>query len=128
MLKYVYDEAGSFEKERNDCTVRTLALTTNISYSKAYMMLNQAGRKNNRGFVIEKLLKNSCSYFGHSFFKLKFRKPITIRKFIQKYPKGVYYAKIRGHVFTIKNGVIYDMIEPRPGQRIIKAWKVEPLK
>jgi hypothetical protein len=91
-------------------------------------MLSQAGRKHNKGFRIDNFLKSSSFYFRHSFFKLKFRKPITIRKFLQKYPSGIFYAKIRGHVFAIKDGTIYDMIEPRPGQRIIKAWRVEPIK
>lgn len=126
-MKYIYDEAGSFEQERNDCTVRALALSTNTPYRMAYMMLCQAGRKRNRGFRIDKFLKNSSFYFGHSFFKLKFRKPITIRKFVEKYPKGIFYAKIRGHVFTIKDGTIFDMLEPKPGQRIVKAWRVEPV-
>lgn len=124
MIKYQEDKGGSPPNENNDCTVRALAIATNSSYTKAYMLLCQAGRKHNRGFVIEKLLKKNCSYLGHSFFKLPFRKPITIQKFIKKYPKGVYYTKIRGHVFVIKDGTVYDMVEPRPMQRVTDAWEV----
>jgi hypothetical protein len=123
-IKYKESKAGSPPEEKNDCTVRALAIATNSTYTKAYMLLCQAGRKHNKGFYIERLLKKHCSYLGHSFFKLPFRKPITVSKFIQKYPKGTYYVKIRGHVFVIRESVVYDMVEPRPMQRITDAWEV----
>jgi hypothetical protein len=124
MIKYIEENAGSPSNEKNDCTVRALAIATGVPYIKAYMLLSSAGRKHNRGFVIEKFLKKHCSYLGHCFHKLPFRKPITIQKFIQKYPKGIFYIKIRGHVFVIKDSTIYDMIEPRPMQRVTAAWEV----
>ena len=124
MIKYQEDSGGSPPEEKNDCTVRALAIATNTSYMKAYMILCNAGRKHNRGFVIEKFLKKSCSYLGHCFRKLPFRKAITVNKFVQKYPVGVYYVKISGHVFVIKDGTVHDMVEPRPMQRIKKAWLV----
>ena len=123
-IKYQEEKAGSPPEEKNDCTVRALAIATNSTYTKAYMILCNAGRKHNKGFYIEKLLKKNCSYLGHCFFKLPFRKPITVQKFIQKHPKGVYYVKIRGHVFVIKDSTVYDMVEPRPLQRITDAWEV----
>lgn len=123
-IKYHENNGGSPPGEKNDCTVRALAIATNASYMKAYMILSSAGRKHNKGFIIEKFLKKNCIYLGHCFRKLPFRKPITIRKFVQKYPKGVYYAKIRGHVFVVKDGVVHDMVEPRAMQRITAAWEV----
>jgi len=124
MIRYIEENGGSPPSEKNDCTVRALAISTGSTYNKAYMLLCSAGRKRNRGFVIEKFLKKNCSYLGHCFHKLPFRKPITIQKFIQKYPKGVFYTKIRGHVFVIKDGAVYDMVEPRPMQRVTAAWEV----
>ena len=123
-IKYQENNAGSPLKEKNDCTVRALAIATNSTYVKAYMVCCQAGRKHNRGFYIEKLLKKQCDHLGHRFFKLPFRKPITVQKFMQKYSEGVYYVKIRGHVFVIKQGIVHDMVEPRPMQRITDAWEV----
>ncbi len=124
MIKYVEESAGSPPNEKNDCTVRALAIATGSTYNKAYMLLCNAGRKHNKGFVIEKFLKKHCSYLGHCFHKLPFRKPITIQKFIQKYPEGIFYIKIRGHVFVIKDGTVYDLVEPRPMQRVTAAWQV----
>lgn len=123
-VKYQENNGGSPPEEKNDCTVRALAIATSASYTKAYMLLCSAGRKHNRGFVIEKFLKKNCSYLGHCFHKLPFRKPITVRKFILKYPKGTYYVKIRGHVFVVKDGVVHDMVEPRAMQRVTAAWEV----
>lgn len=127
MIKYVYNDAGSPNNERNDCTVRTLAITTKAPYLRAFAILCNAGRKRNRGFHIQKYFKTNKRVLNHFFKKLSFRNPITINKFVQRYPSGTYYALIRGHVFAIIDGTVYDIITPKPGQRIKMAWRVEQI-
>jgi hypothetical protein len=124
MIKFEYNNAKSPSQEKNDCTVRALAIATNSSYHKCYDLLWRAGRKPNKGFHIKRFLKKSCSYMGHSFLKLNFRKPITLRKFIMKYSSGIYYVRIRAHVFVVKDGIVLDMFEQSPYCRITDAWKV----
>ena len=127
MINYVFMDADSPSYERNDCTVRTLAITTKTPYLRAFAILSNAGRKRNRGFYIQKFLKTNKRVCGHFFKKLSFRNPITVNKFVQRYPTGTYYVLIRGHVFAIMNGTVYDTIEPKPGQRIKMAWRVEQI-
>jgi len=127
MINYVFNDAGSPSYERNDCTVRTLAITTKTPYLRAFAILSNAGRKRNRGFHIQKFLKTNKRVCNHFFRKLSFRNPITVNKFVKRYPKGTYYVLIRGHVFAIIDGTVYDVIQPKPGQRIKVAWRVESI-
>lgn len=127
MIDFKYCTGNSPSDEKNDCTVRALKIATGCKYYDAYKLLANAGRKPNRGFFVERLLKTNSFYFGCAFTKLKFRKPITLVRFVKKYDKGIFYVRKRGHVFVVKDGVAIDMMEPRPYSRIIMAWKVEPL-
>jgi hypothetical protein len=127
VINFKYDKGNSPSEERNDCTVRALKIATGCKYYDAYRFLYNAGRKPNKGFYIEKVLKKSCFYFGCQFTKLSFRKPITLSKFIKNYDKGVFYLRKRGHVFVVKDGIVHDDIKPRPYSMILMAWKVEPL-
>lgn len=125
MIEYFKDCAGSPENERNDCTVRALAIATNCPYHDCYMLLANFGRKPNKGTNIRKFFKNNRSVFGHAFNKLKFRKPITLNKFVKKYPIGTYYVRISRHVFVVKDGVAIDMERPKTYCRITDAWEVK---
>ena len=127
MIDFKYDKGNSPADERNDCTVRALKIATGCKYYDAYRFLSNAGRKSNRGFYIENVLKTSSFYFGCQFTKLKFRKPITLRKFITNNSKGTFYVRKRGHVFVVKDGVVYDEVKPGQYSMVLMAWKVEPL-
>jgi hypothetical protein len=124
MVNYIIEKGGSPDKERNDCTVRALAIATETSYAKAYMKLAAAGRRRNCGFHIDKILKTKSIHFNCSFKKLPFRKPITLQKFIQKYPEGIFYVQKYGHVFVIRDGAVLDTYRPSAYVRITKAWRV----
>ena len=128
MVKYKADSAGSPDDERNDCTVRALAISTGTPYMKAYMILCNAGRKRNRGFYIENFFKKNKCCLGHCFTKLPFRKSITLRRFIKTYPTGTFYVRKRGHVFVVKDGVVHDLFKPGDYTKIIMAWEVKNLK
>lgn len=124
MINYIIEDAGSPSSERNDCTVRALAIATETSYNKAYMKLAAAGRKRNKGFHVCDILKSNSVHFDHTFKKLRFRKGITLRKFLKNYPKGIYYVQKRGHVFVIRDGAVLDTFKPGAYTIIIKAWEV----
>jgi hypothetical protein len=124
MIEYFKDCGGSPEHERNDCTVRALAISTNRPYSEAYSILQSFGRKPNKGTNIRKFFKNNRIVLGFWFKKLKFRKQITLNKFIKKYPVGTYYVRISRHVFVIKDSITIDMVKPKTYCRITDAWEV----
>ena len=124
MIEYFKDCGGSPEYERNDCTVRALAIATLVPYWKCYQVLAEFGRKPNRGTNIRKFFKNNKMVLGYWFKKLSFRKQITLNKFVKKYPEGTYYVRISRHVFVVKDGVAIDMVRPKTYCRITDAWEV----
>lgn len=127
MIEHHYSTAGSPTNEQNDCTVRSLTISTGKPYQECYRYLFNCGRKPNKGFVTERMFKKKTNYIlGSKFEKLPFRKKITLNKFLQKHPEGTYYVKKRGHVFVIKDSVVIDMLKPQRFCRIIKAWEVTP--
>lgn len=127
MIEYFKCDGGSPPEERNDCTVRALAISTDQPYYECYMLLAKFGRRPNKGINIKKFFKNNKCILGYNFKKLSFRKPITLNKFVQKYPIGTYYVRIRGHVFVVKDGVAIDMFKPKTYCRITDAWEVVSL-
>ena len=127
MIEYFKDCGGSPEHERNDCTVRALAISTGEPYEKCYRILESFGRRPNKGTNIRKFFKNNKMVFDYVFEKLRFRKQITLNKFIKKYSLGTYYVRITKHVFVVKDGVAIDMTKPRPYCRITDAWEVTSL-
>jgi len=128
MIEFYKNSGGSPDEERNDCTVRALAISTDMPYHKCYMVLANFGRKPNRGTNIRKFFKNNRTVFHCSFTKLKFRKAITLNKFIKKYPEGTFYVRKSKHVFVVKDGVAIDMSKPKTYCRITDAWEVKPLE
>jgi len=127
MIEYFKDCAGSPEEERNDCTVRALAISTGMPYYDCYMYLASFGRKPNKGTNIRKFFKNNKMVFNFVFTKLKFRKSITLNKFVKKYPEGTFYVRKSRHVFVVKDGVAIDMSKPSTYCRITDAWEVTSL-
>jgi hypothetical protein len=124
MIEYFKDGGGSPDYERNDCTVRALAIATLVPYWKCYQVLAEFGRKPNKGTNIRKFFKNNKMVLGYWFKKLKFRKQITLNKFVKKYPEGTFYVRISRHVFVVKDGVAIDMVRPKTYCRITDAWEV----
>lgn len=124
MIEYFKDCGGSPDSERNDCTVRALAISTEKPYWEAYTVLQNFGRKPNKGTNIRKFFKNNKIVLGFWFKKLKFRKQITLNKFVKKYPVGTYYVRISRHVFVVKDGISIDMVKPKTYCRITDAWEV----
>lgn len=125
MINFEFRSANSPSFEKADCTVRALAISTDSPYYDAYKILSQAGRKSNQGFYIEKFFKKCNFALGHRFTKLRFKKSITLQKFIKLFPKGIFYIRKRGHVFVIKDGTVFDTRKPGPYTKVLMAWCVE---
>ena len=53
-------------------------------------------------------------------------KPIMLRKFIRKYPTGLYIMGTHNHLFVVDNGRVVDPGWGKPGlsRMIREAWKV----
>ncbi len=110
---YFETDAGrhlsSHPKEKDDCTVRTVALAFNWSYDKAHAFLKKCGRKNRRGIVFFDNLPKTIDNKKLKLVNLKkFRNKLNYGNFSKHFPDGIFMVEVDGHVFTVKDGIIYD--------------------
>ena len=125
VVPWTIGQQDILEEEFNDCSVRALANTENISYEKAHLVLARAGRKEktavdfiayaaflvNRGYSVE--------FFGlnagmKKLIKWKFNAEIkeevslsTLLK-TKKYKTGKHIFGTCNHLFAVDSGRIID--------------------
>jgi hypothetical protein len=119
---FKYSDAGKssarYYYDKNDCTVRAYALASRMSYDAAHDRLERAGRKLGKSFP--------C----HRLYTMEFGKPcprpgMTVKTFVQLAAKGRFIILIRGHVFYVEDGVIFDMDPSYNVNRHIRMiWRV----
>ena len=129
--------------ETNDnlnCTVLALKSVTGWKETKCQRILDDGGRERNKGFYIEAYLTKCKGKIEDVKFKLAYRKShwtdkdydcqqklITLKKFADKNPIGVYYVCTKDHALAIINGVIVDNQSGKSagdGRGIKTAYKV----
>lgn len=91
-----------FPDENNDCAVRAYAIAFDIPYYQAHKELADFGRKNGKGIVFHRFLAYKGIYVT--------RHKGTVKRFVEEHSEGVYIAKIRRHVFAVKEGKIFDTV------------------
>ena len=113
------------EEEFNDCSVRALANTENISYEKAHLVLAHAGRKEKtaiefivyaallvrRGYAVE--FFGLPSYMNRLIkwkFNAEIREEVSLSTLLKtkKYKTGKHIFGTCNHLFAVNNGRIID--------------------
>jgi hypothetical protein len=120
--------------ENNDCTVVALAAAVNIPYAEAREILAKAGRKPRQGFKSVTWLNNQC--FNARMKGSKFRigkyaitriampyHSVTVARFLRDFPKGRFLCRQRGHLFTIIDGRVLNLLSGAR-TRITNLWHV----
>lgn len=121
-LKVKENDAGRSRsirpKQKNDCTVRALALGFNLDYDTAYNFCMEQGRKSHAGFHLQKLLDKYSRFeknlfdrriIKHSFPAEKGIERMNVGKFCHSHPKGIYIIREAGHVAAVIDGVLNDL-------------------
>jgi hypothetical protein len=128
-----YSESPIAKSESNDCVVRAIASSFEIEYDTAHAFVKEnLGRKHKKGtfgtvWKLKKLQENELilngkkiqimgNKIGHDLCEnldtivekngIKKRKKMTVGQFSKKFKKGVYFILVKGHAFTIKDGVV----------------------
>jgi hypothetical protein len=110
--------------DRNNCTVRSLAIAYNIPYLKAYELCKAAGREDNKGFYTNKIM-NHVWKKGYKYMKVGVgRKGMTIRRFLEQNPIGIFLCTRRGHAFTVIHGEVHDTTPNTERQIVTSAYLV----
>lgn len=128
--------ASKRPKQKNDCTVRALAIACRLAYDVAYEYLAGEGRKCTQGFHLQKLLnkiaagKLAVPLLASNVTKIPFpavkgERRMTPPEFCRLYPRGRYIVRKAGHVFAVIDGVLHDDHAVRPNACIYTAWRIE---
>jgi hypothetical protein len=110
--------------QKNDCTVRALAIARQLPYDDAYDILKEAGRKCGRGFDFVKWIETQPWATKISFPAVKGKPRMTPAQFCRDYPKGTYILRVTKHVVAVRDGVVFDTFENRPDRCVYTAWAV----
>jgi hypothetical protein len=135
------------KSETNDCVVRSFASAFNVSYDFAHKKVAELfRRKNGQGTycfslvmrqmevqdvrINRKKIKTISKDVNLSYWiKVKgvnVLRSMTTAKFLEDYPKGTYIVTVKGHAFTIKDGVVIGNPEDATQRKknILGAWKI----
>lgn len=134
-----YAESVTAKGETNDCVVRAFASSFDISYDYAHKYVaEEFKRKPRKGtyFTSSKMVKLSeslikvngkkitpigtkCLSIAYPFslaydVKVKgevVKRQMTVGTFVKKNPVGTFFVLVKGHAFTIKDGVVIGNVE-----------------
>jgi hypothetical protein len=143
-----YSDSKIAQSESNDCVVRAIASSFEMHYDEAHKFVakkwfrgNREGTRNfiggMRGMVSKGVLINGKSFsnlgdqHGHMKYDVKVKGQIVKRNmttgtFIKKYPVGRYLVVVRGHAFSIIDGVVVGNTEDSKMKKrvILYSWEV----
>lgn len=123
-MRIVHNSGGDNTKEKNNCTVRAFAIAYDIPYIKAHEICKAAGRKDDRGFFMNKIMKYAWNK-GYKYMMVGVgRKGITLRRFLEQNPIGIFLCTRRGHAFTIIHGEVHDTVTNSERQIVTSAYLV----
>jgi hypothetical protein len=144
-----YSDSKIAQSESNDCAVRAIASSFEMHYDEAHKFVakkwfrgNREGTRNfiggMRGMVSRGVLINGKSFSnlgdqnGHMKYDVKVKGQIVKRNmttgtFIKKFPKGRYLVVVRGHAFSIIDGVVVGNTEDSKMKKrvILYSWEVK---
>jgi hypothetical protein len=129
---FIFDDAGRTQSKRsrqkNDCTVRALAVVTAKPYDGIYDLLAEAGRKCSRGFNFVDWLGKTGSIFGYryqwkAFQAVKGQRRMNPYSFLTLHPHGRFILRTAKHVFAVVNGVIRDTHKPLQDRCVYGCWE-----
>jgi hypothetical protein len=142
MIRVTVTDGGrlqeGFTNEWNDCAVRALALSTNVSYTKAHGLLKAEGRRDRKGTKlpqIKRCLATLCNEsaitnyqeIGSSAPYMSLARPAfpTLQETIRKYSTGRYLIIATGHALTLIDGVVHDKGQiSGPRSRVRNIFKI----
>ena len=128
--------------ENNDCAVKAIAMTCRMSYDAAHTACKENGRPNRKGmythailktaekagFRVEKVEDEGGDWYECGLTKYKKRvtghggsfTPGNMGRFFKE---GHYLCFVKGHVFPLINGEVYDWSEGRR-HRVTSMYRV----
>jgi hypothetical protein len=135
-------QSSGYTCENKDCTVRSFACAADVPYDVAHDVAKRSGRKNNKGWWPEKILRvaaveglieftelpvgaqNVRGYNRLHGFVTKIQYP-TVEQVARRLRKGRYIVSTCSHATAVIDGVIHDT-GMRPRARVVAIFEVKP--
>lgn len=143
-----FTESALAKSEKNDCVVMAIATATDMDYDSSHQFVKKTFKRqdrkgvymftgimnmfathneqiNGKSLEIVSEVQNTMLY--HVNVKgQKVLRQTTTGSFVKRYPEGTYIVVVKGHTFTIKDGIVIG--NPLDGKRMKKhvfnAWRV----
>lgn len=141
-----YSDSKIAKSETADCVVRSFASAFKVTYDEAHQFVGQKfNRQNRRGTSRFVPIMNGMASHGTNLWGKTLRRigngnsknsmtysdkgvvrNMTTFQFLKRYPKGTYMVTVRGHAFTINDGVVIGNHEDvlKTKKVILHAWEV----
>lgn len=117
-----YLKEGRLPTEKKDCTVIALSYACDLDYNKAHEICKKNGRIDGKGFTLSKVFRDPISnrllnemefrqfeLDGKKFVVTLYPRPkMSVGKFKIKNPTGIFLIRVGGHVFCMKDGVVFN--------------------
>lgn len=116
--------ADRYSHETNDCSVKALSNSFDVSYVAAHSVLKKFGRKDRHGVAFSAFMTQNNNELFRQKFEEFARPGMTIKTFVNKFNKGTYIVRYTGHVFAVVNGVVLDSFEVNANKRVANYWKI----
>lgn len=114
--------------ERNDCSVKALAVVADLTYDAAHEIMARVGRKPRKGAYRGQTfsaLKELNKTFDDVTDRATFVGIKTIKALKHLNLKGSYLISVSGHILAMKDGIVHDWTSERQ-HRILKIYRVNP--
>jgi len=126
LLFKTLQESSIFHGERNDCTVKALAIAGGLTYGVAHTMLAKRGRKFCKGAYTRDVI-SALTELGKTIEYVtehaSFKNIKTIKSLKMLNLKACYLITTAQHILTMKDGVIHDWTNERL-HRIKEIYRV----
>lgn len=108
---------SKYPQERNDCTVISFGVVTNIDYDEAHKFLNELGRDLYEPYSLQVDLnewaKDGTVIYNHIVTNIPFppkkgTERMYVAAFCALYRTGKYILNCPKHVLAVKDGIAYD--------------------
>ncbi len=114
-------------RENNDCSVKAVAITCDVSYTVAHKALAKCGRGLRKGVSVFTIQK-AVSLLGYDMNVVEHTaKTISTVSRDRAVQDGYYMVLVRGHVASVVNGKVEDWTEGRR-HKIAWVYKITPSK
>lgn len=126
-LQTVITDGGAWDAEifteRNDCTVRAVAIATGTPYDKVHAELEWRGRRPGQGFPLTS--EGHLKDFGFKPYYIPRPQGVKPRlsTVVSHVQKGRFIVQTRAHVFAIVDGVAFDKTASSLSKPVFSVWQ-----